>query len=611
MNSANIIFFSDKKLPSCTYCVKHGLQCQYRKPKKRGRPSTKNKNGTTNDDSDDSGPVDKTGQSASDEMSYQLVPSTTSNDTKWQFNPFYNTANIKMQSKDPFGVEPSKLAQMDVNGAGMSVNTAMMLSDPLGNSSELDNVFSQMPQIDMNNENLLALIRMSRDLNKQLMKRLTVDDYYRSTSMPLIDQRSVEHLFFSDKRSPDANCFLYSIHMLMCQRKGFKEEAERAYEKTRSMLSSVFDQWRSFLIACTYCNLSIYCSGEGNDADAVFYLGFVDYYFTQLKEKFSLGQQNLRYLKSIAEMAAGVGVGSEKPIPEEVATELDADTINRQCQNDVANLLVGFYKYTTGLKKVPPELLQITSQNINQDTIYLYLTLFDMITKLVTTHETNRQRSLTPEQEEISKAICDAFINGTRVLILQQCGYKGKVLEDAANRIAEIFSNEISIGFASPLYMSSVIAACQVHIGIIEEIENGVRSNYEQGIDFYTMIDKDIKAMNCLDKQFGRVRKRYPQIISRLENIKQRRENEVSKLVLHEIERLKNLRSSEGKPTHDKSLLSAEHISSIYGLLQNDVQSAKLFATEGPPTANIINSEPNASSMTRLEDGFDDILNNL
>ena len=487
------------------------------------------------------------------------------------------------------------------------------------NETEIDMAgFSQMPHVDFNNESLMALIRMSRDLNKQLMKRLTVDDYYRSTSMPLIDQRSVEQIFFSEKRSAEANCFLYSIHMLMCQRRGFKEESERAYEKTRAMLSSVFDQWRSFLTACTYCNLSIYCSGEGNDADAVFYLSFVDYYFSQLKEKFSLGQQNLRYLKSIAEMAAGIGVCSEKPIYDELA-EVDAESLSKQCHHDVANLLVGFYKYTTGKKKVPPELLQITSQTINQDTIFLYLTLFDMITKLVTQHEANRQKSLTPEQEEISKAICDAFINGTRVLILQQCGYKGKVLEDAANRIAEIFSNEISIGFASPLYMSSVIATCQVHIAIIEEIESGARSNFEFGVDYYSMIDKDIKAMNYLEKQFGRVRKRYSQIIYRLESIKRRREMEVSKLVVNEIERLKSMRNGDGKINFDKSFLSQEHLSSIYSLFHNNNGEAVNSNQQQPIFINIPNENiPQSSATTEvpnfgrnLEDSFDDILNNL
>lgn len=625
---------------------------QYRKPKKRGRPSSKNKgnNNAAHEEEEHEGyskfDIVKPTTESSSSSGMQSFTSHTfhindaSTNPSSQFLTSVNNADSHVNNwlENPLNKNNNATSMSTVSrlphASSSNATTALMI--PQLNTTEIDVPgFSQMPQVDFNNESLIALIRMSRDLNKQLMKRLTVDDYYRSTSMPLMDQRSVEHIFFSDKRSDEANCFLYSIHMLMCQRRGFKDEAERAYEKTRSMLSHVFDQWRSFLTACTYCNLSIYCSGEGNDGDAIFYLSFVDYYFTQLKEKYSLGQQNLKYLKSIAEMAAGIGSGTEKPVYDDFS-ELDLESISKQCQHDVANLLVGFYKYTTGLKKVPPELLQITSQSINQDTIYLYLTLFDLITKLVTQHESDRQKTLTPEQEEISKAICDAFINGTRVLILQQCGYKGKVLEDAANRIAEIFSNEISIGFASPLYMSSVIAACQVHIGIIEEIESGLRSNYEFGVDYYAMIDKDLKAMNYLDKQFGRVRKRYSQIIYQLESIKKRRETEVSKLVISEIERLKTLRT-EGKSTSadNKSFLLQEHLTSLYSLVRegdgtlifdptSSAQPNPLVggfpssSVETTQTNNTNNVLPTSSELghprtlpTTLEESFEDILNNL
>ncbi|KAL9652507.1 hypothetical protein ABK040_000079 [Willaertia magna] len=594
----------DKKLPSCTYCIKHGLRCVYRKPKKRGRPSTKNKNGTPTEgetyENDPNEMVLVMGNNTGAQNSILVNPTNSSTSTSALMPLLQTSDNQSINASTPLwfpmmgqdtttqalsssSIPPTKILKegddMDedekmkhdtkTNGtinSEVQGSTSTMLRPT---SEELAN-YTNLPHIDFNNESLVALIKMSRDLNRQLMKRLTVDDYYKSTSMPLVDQRSVEQLFFSDRRNTEANCLLYSIHMLMCQRKGYKEEAERAFEKTRALLSTVFDQWRSFLIACTYCNLSIYCSGEGNDADAVFYLSFVDYYFTQLKEKYNMNQQNLKYLKSIAEMAAGVGVGNEKPIGDELVSALTTSGINKQCQHDVANLLVGFYKYTTGQKKVPPELLQITSQNINQDTVYLYLTLFDMISKLVTTHESNRQRNMTPEQESISQAICDAFINGTRVLILQQCGYKGKVLEDAANRIAEIFSNEISIGFASPLYISAVAASCMVHLGIITEIENGERLNYENNVDYYSMIDKDLKAMNSLEKQFGRVRKRYSQIIQQLENIKQRRELEVSRLVFNEIERLKNARKQGNEGGVEDSLLSQEHISSIFNFYQQN-----------------------------------------
>ncbi|KAF0982862.1 hypothetical protein FDP41_010841 [Naegleria fowleri] len=672
----------DKKLPTCSYCALRGIECVYRKPRKKGRQGksflhedyedqfelddqkTKEdiiedqqvSNTTINNNITNTGLLNQQQQQQELILQQQQQQLLMQQPTSGAFNNVLN--NFGLFSLNPPQLEsqlqpslqsqlesqlfsllnqppqpqqfliPSNTSLLDVNQFSMNANPLptynpedwlYQIRSSLRNNDETNNVntlhslltsdsISTLFQLsnmveDPNTNNVRttntnitttssSATTIANDPNvsidvitEQLMKRLTLEDYCKSTSFPLIDEQSVSHLLRNEKKQAEASALLYSIHSLMCQRKGLKAEAESAHQKAKSILSTVFNTYENFLVACSYCNLSMYCSGEGNLEDARFFLHFVDYYFDQAEQNTAtdhivhVNTYHLKMLKHVAEMACGMAVKDSESSSRSL---LDSSTNEEHSdKNDIGNLLIGFYKMCSGAKQAPKPLLEIVSKTITTDTVKLYLTLLELVSKLFYQHETNR--NLKDEQGQMSSRVRMALNHGIRLLVLQECGITSDpMLEESANALIDI-ACEDKFGAAYPIMLSAVAAACRVHLKVIKEIEQGKRQNLGgDGVDYYEMIKKGLKVLTIFSTRFGRVNKLYSPLILELQEVERNHiKAKLCLLVGSEIERLKLLKAQPSSMTmssdsqqHLLSFLTKEDILTIYYLVPPSIQDS-------------------------------------
>ncbi|EFC39043.1 hypothetical protein NAEGRDRAFT_59338 [Naegleria gruberi] len=583
-----------KELPACSYCLARGITCIYRKPKKKGRQG-KQQVGDLSQQPFDLQSNTFLDMQSSFEMNPQIVnnfnepnnmftmmgnqtiPSTLDNNfipfhqqnqqELLQQHEFQNASSIESFDPNNWINQIRSSLQTNDNSNDINMLHSLLTSDSINNIFSLTNLMENNPLQNQSTTNSTTNQQQQQqhnysinDLTDELMKRLTLEDYCKSTSFPVIDKSEFSSLLHSEKRTLEATALLYSIHALMCQRKGLKHEAASACNQARNILSRVFDKNNDFLIACAYCNLSVYSSGEGNLAEAKFYLKFVDYYFenestSETNNVVHVNNFNLKMLKTVAEMSAGIA-----------AQDVDSNPLGIDSEKkEIGNLLIGFYKLCTGEKKAPQPLLDIVSKTVTGDTLKLYMTLLELVSKLFYQHE--MERNLSNEHSEISQRVINSFIHGTRVLILQECGISsGSIIEESANRLINI-SCEDNYGTAYSVLLCAIAAACRVHLKIVRDIKKGIRmNNGEDGVDYFEMIKKGLKALTLFSTRYGRVTKLYRSLIIELQEVE--REHSGFKLCLLATKEIERLKLKKLSPTMDvPSLLSKDDILSIYYLV--------------------------------------------
>ena len=568
----------DRRIGGCTYCLSRGIPCVYRRAKKKGRQGK-----STNLPMDE----DEMIMSETQNMgNYSTLGAGDANPVS-NFSGLYQMNNQNLIPTQPSRFNPEDLisqirSSLQNNDNSQNINAlhsfltshsifqiANMMEEQNFAAQALQNQQQTSPPVDVN------------DVTDQLMKRLTLEDYCDSTTVAIIDKESVPSLLQNEKKVSEASALLYSIHALMCQKKSLKQEAEAAFNKARTILTEVFDKYDNFLVACTYCNLSMYCSGEGNLEEAKFYLHFVDYYFEQNNDSSAndnsivrVNNDNLKMLRTVCEMSAGIAAVD----PNEKTSSSNSSPSDSSEKGEAGNLLIGFYKLCSGEKKAPQPLLDIVSKTITTDSIKLYMTLLELVSKLFYQHQQNR--NLPNSKQPISRSILTAFVHGTRVLILQECGINsGPIIEESAAKLIEI-SCEDKLGLAMPLILSAIATSCKIFVQVVDDVEHGRRKNNENGIDYYEIISKGLQTLTQLGLKFGRVNKMYGPVIQEMQEIQKKHDNaRLCQMVAAEVQRLKLLKefvtqSNISSPPSTSSFLNEQDVLKLYSMVPTNYSSS-------------------------------------
>ncbi|KAL9645179.1 hypothetical protein ABK040_002381 [Willaertia magna] len=493
----------DRKLPSCSYCVARGIKCIYREKKKKGRQKK--------------GPNNEEIVIQEESELFELYSSGLNNNN----GQLSNNNNKQIINNNENNNLPNS----------SSTATATSLTIPQfknNNNEQLDN--NERLSIDpLVLESLKSSAQME-ELSKQFLRKISIDDYCRSTSIPLINNNEAQMLLSDySKLSSESYAFLYSINALMCQNNGMVKEAEQSFQKSRKLLSPVFDNFNNFMVASTYCNLSMFCSSGGRMDDAKFYLNFVDHYFNHKKNNEEIC--NLQMVKCVSEMSAGIAaLNSDEFIDIEDLPKLE-----------VGNLLVGFYKFSTGQRKVPAPIKEIVSKRVNNETLKYYLPLLELVSKLFSDHERNRVFS-SKEQENIARNIYLGFVHGTRVLMLLACGFKASdpfVQESATEVINLAFIGQFGL-YGCSLMTGAVSASCSVFLKIIEEIESGmIIASNEEIEKHYEMVRKGLSTMLNFSRKLDKVNKLHGDVLEQLQRaITNHDRLQLSQMLTQQIQKL-------------------------------------------------------------------------
>ncbi|KAG2383306.1 hypothetical protein C9374_004643 [Naegleria lovaniensis] len=239
----------EKNYPSCAQCIKRGVECSYRSPKKKGRHN----------------------QSSSSKQEQVTTVQTTSGSSSSRFTPYPTSTNASTNN--------------NLRNIELSEELSKYLSSQLG--PNFTQQYSNVSELLSN----IQLSMMNNKVNEQLVisaqRKKTIDLYEGVISLgySLVDINVIEQALFetdnleSFNYSPEFLSLLYAIHAVTCQALGQDQQAFLSFQKTKNCLANCFDSWNNVLVANTYSHLALYCASSGDTETARFYLNFVDFYF--------------------------------------------------------------------------------------------------------------------------------------------------------------------------------------------------------------------------------------------------------------------------------------------------------------------------------------------
>ncbi|KAL9656101.1 hypothetical protein ABK040_007719 [Willaertia magna] len=527
----------DKKLPSCSNCVKRGVECTYRSPKMKGRkdqrfhpyssliyipPSTctvvsnptKNKNNNKNQ---------------------QKQKEISNNNTT---RPNQNNNNIYQQEQQLQIVNNNNLCPFDTNNIeinGMTIDNNFNIPYYFSKAGEYFNIDPSQfninplsfasPEINFQ-INLISNAIKDQRLNMNAYKRRTIELYEDVVSMgyPLLTQETLETAFFGEDSirgiyNKDVLAFLYAIHAVTCQTITANDEALIAFNKARSLLSDYFDDSSNIFVAATYCFFSKFCSGIGEKGKAKFYLNYVDLFFKKKNVNF----KTKRYLNYSIEEESKLntnysifnGLNSDElylmkyKILNGVGVDKSGEFQFNDCCNFVGfsfktyvgKLLADGFLYVVG--KIPKEIMQLFISKINFENLQTYLSILEIVSNFLISHETTRKASNVTRN--IIACLYNLFYYGCKLLVYKEAGITGELFENEAHALT-LATVAGPFEMVQTLTLGSLIETAFLHLQIIREFEENKRvSDHVTGKDFnfyYQMVVIDNRALGILASKF-------------------------------------------------------------------------------------------------------------
>ncbi|KAL9645468.1 hypothetical protein ABK040_002664 [Willaertia magna] len=392
-------------------------------------------------------------------------------------------------------------------------------------------------------------IHRNYSLNNGLLKRMTIDMYFDiiSAGHPYLPKQELESLETNEKHLGNLS-FMFSLQALCYQRFGFFKQANDSFQKAKQLLSSAsFDEWNQFNIACTYCNLSLYCGAEGNEEGAKFYSNAVDFYIKDYSFK---QKQNPEQLKALIQMKKISDISFENGY---VGDETNL--------NDVSKFLLAVYQYATSSEReIPNEILNIARKDINEQTLTQYLSLLDCVMKMMFIYESKGEH-FSKTQQKLTKFIYFTLFNGMKILILKKVYLKNNLeIEQCAERITMLTRLPI-FSFAPSFLVEPVALATNIHLELIKEIENGERDN-SQEFSITRLLRKDLEALTFLKTRFHKVAKKYKELMEEAENVINQRSKLLSQYLesnesVFQFEEIEKSNERKRKTTNEDNVMSS------------------------------------------------------
>ena len=278
--------------------------------------------------------------------------------------------------------------------------------------------------------------------------------------------------------SHDVNALIYSIRALCEQMKGMLDAANESVKLALSELAHTFHVLNRNTVP-TYSYLSFYESGFGRLKNARFYLTFGKAYVQELEENPDENYDKLRVAKR------GIAIW-----------ELN-------CSGD--NIL-DFKRWPESFEKnvgvpLPPELSDLFHREIDASNYQVFLQVAELLPQLSLNDPLLKIHVESRRSQEFWFSV---VIHGFRLQILKQCGCESELAEKTALILTDCFENEYFC-WCTPLTLSVVICVAQYHLELVKSIERGEKIAFQTSVNYYTVLQKDLHALQSLNNKLKRV----------------------------------------------------------------------------------------------------------
>ncbi|EFC45291.1 hypothetical protein NAEGRDRAFT_57790 [Naegleria gruberi] len=179
------------------------------------------------------------------------------------------------------------------------------------------------------------------------------------------------------------------------------------------------------------------------------------------------------------------------------------------------------FELTTGIE-IPPEVKQVTQQDVSLANIGDYLKIVDIMVFKLSEHYQAETNNVHTQLIETSAKL---ILNGLRLAVLLKSGYDRSVIEEGALRIT--YNGESNFGL--PIHTLPYMAlASKFHLQIVKNIEQSLIKNNRDNIlpdgqtgpvDYYVILEKDLNLLREMGLKYKRVQVYYGHLIEEMEMI--------------------------------------------------------------------------------------------
>ncbi|KAL9652251.1 hypothetical protein ABK040_011911 [Willaertia magna] len=335
-------------------------------------------------------------------------------------------------------------------------------------------------------------------------------------------------------------CLLYSIYMFMCQKKGLLEEASKAYEKTRGLLKQVYDRYDCYYVAFSYCVVSLYLSGIGDDELAKFYTELVEHYFNSNNRRFNSVSPISTVDNEVNTLISMIIPNDQESDKRDTmlfklkivaCTATDVGTQPRM--DDIRKLIKGFYCYSTNTDEIEQEEYRdLLYSRVNDQTFEKYLRFTDITCEMA--YETSKSLELEEDQMFFMKYCGNAYRQcAITLIILEYLDFlsnsitddPGSVnpqslfnnderakslipkLKEASNAFMEIcYLDPKSLGVLPPTFFSCVATCCDLDYNLTNDLR---------------IIQRDISILEYFFERYNKMQNLYKELYNKLLQKKQ------------------------------------------------------------------------------------------
>ncbi|KAG2391961.1 hypothetical protein C9374_013446 [Naegleria lovaniensis] len=389
-------------------------------------------------------------------------------------------------------------------------------------------------------ENSLASVQEEQPINFQI-----VDMYFDIISLgcPIL-QRSVMMDIVSknplgNNNAPEEVALMYAIQANCYQRLGRKIEGRTAFNTSRKYLAQVFDILDNFAIAGTFMYLASFCMGEAEFNQSRYYLGSVQFFVTQNKQRL---KDNLHfihlckifmYLQLILEEEEALDMLNEDM---KNSDQLHANVVTTEkltLQVFHFKKMIDFFMFITqnisdgqcgssSNNTIPPP--QFSSAEDEQMMQSHWQLIYGIPTQF------NRSRSEASSTiRQVTKLMYLLMIDGVRLGILTKSqAQSDDIVIETANRISD-FTTLSYFSYMPPHVSVTILNAARIHLSLIKQIQRGERAN--NGVDYYEYLKKDQRALNLMAERFTIAEKRFKYILPMINEELMKRDQQIEQQI--------------------------------------------------------------------------------
>ena len=320
----------------------------------------------------------------------------------------------------------------------------------------------------------------------------TIDAYFEVISLgcPFIEKEELQRFIFSNDLSQNLELLglVLSIQALCEQRFGFSDLAQDSANKTRQILQQYFDNCDSFYVACTYVNLGLFFSGEGNVKKARFYSYCADYYCKNMDRTcWNEYQRNLNWTKITLEY--NINFPFLKPS--------DLFHIFKDIQQ---------IDMPQEWKDAILDIENSTIQNVEERIV-----IYSMIA-----HCAKGKRRMTGFGTIICDLIHESMQYGIGIAMLSFVDpifFKNRIYE-LALQMTKLTEHEHFM-YCPPVIIQNFLMAIKVHLEFHKFIETeGLDKN-----EYYNVASRNLRAINMLKNRYNIINKNYMDVVHELERV--------------------------------------------------------------------------------------------